>query len=86
MTTLDMKGLARRGAEARIADLNEELAAIYAAFPDLRTGRGKRPSSAVASATPTSARRKRRKMTAAQRKAVGERMKKYWASKKKTAK
>jgi hypothetical protein len=30
----------------------------------------------------TPARRKRRKMTAAQRKAVGERMRKYWAARK----
>ena len=90
MAKFDMQQYARRGAEARIQDLNDELNAIYAAFPDLRrgvTGRsGRRPRAAgtsdvagTASAPPQGA-RKRRKMSAAQRKAVGERMRRYWAA------
>ena len=39
MATFDLKAYARRGAEARLAELNDEIRAIYAAFPDLR-GRG----------------------------------------------
>ena len=101
MATFDMKAFARRGAEARITELNAELAEIYRAFPELRrssgSGRGRRPRSvmpnqgaalrdmgAAANATfqteeAPSKKRKRRKMTAAERKAVSKRMKKYWA-------
>lgn len=87
MAKFDLKGYARRGAEARIIELNEELAAIYSTFPELRSGqRGAR--AAGASTNPSGAAapkraRKRRKMTAAQRKAVGERMKKFWAERRK---
>ena len=85
MATFDMKGFARRGAEARIAELNNELEAIYGAFPDLRRGRGKSAAFGsklikVEDTGVRSARKGRRKMSAAQRKAVGDRMKKYWAA------
>jgi len=89
LAKFDLKGYARRGAEARITELNEELEAIYGTFPELRTGPGRRgPRAGAARITPTSGvapkrSRKRRKMSAAQRKAVGERMRKYWAARKK---
>ena len=93
----DMKDYARRGAEARIAELNQELEAIYGAFPDLRQTRRGRPAGkvvinheeqfgrAAAKEPPVaSARRsRRRKMSAAERKAVSLRMKKYWAQRRK---
>ena len=100
MTRFDLKVYARRGAEARLAELNEEVAGIYRAFPDLRlrakgpkagrrgrhavTGQSEAGGSAKAElATGEPARTGSRKpMTAAQRKAVGERMKKYWAERK----
>ena len=102
MATFDLKTFARRGAEARIAELNAELADIYRAFPELRapargrrSGRGRtvmpdqaaalRDMGAVANTvfqTGEAPRRKRRTMTAAERKAVGERMRKYWAARK----
>lgn len=91
MAPFDLKSYARRGAEARLNDLNSELESIYAAFPDLRPagrarrGRGKAVVNHEEQATGgrTAARVRRRKpMTAAQRKAVGERMKKYWAARK----
>ena len=34
----DLKAYARRGAEARVAELTAELNDIYKAFPDLRRG------------------------------------------------
>ena len=92
LATFDLKGYARRGAEARITELNEELVAIYATFPDLRKGAGQRgPRAGAAPTRPASGvaakrARKRRKMSAAQRKAVGERMRKYWAARKKATK
>ena len=75
MTTFDMKALARRGAEVRLAELSEEIKAIYAAFPDLRRG-----------APPAASRRRRKPMSAAQKKAVSARMKKYWAERRKATK
>jgi hypothetical protein len=64
------------GAEARLRAIFEERAAIMRAFPDL--GRASGPGSvSVDGAAPTG--RKRRGMSPAQRKAVGKRMKAYWA-------
>jgi hypothetical protein len=90
LAKFDFNSYARRGAEVRLAELNQELAAIYAAFPDLRSGRGARGGrkqaalAAPASATPRA--RKRRGMSAAQRKAVSARMKRYWAERRKAKK
>ena len=96
MAQFDLKEYARRGAEARAAELNAELEAIYAAFPDLRQPRrGRRPRSTSpladggrdseigngrAMASAPARRRRNWTMSAAQKKAVGERMKKYWAA------
>jgi hypothetical protein len=88
---IDMRQLAEDGARARLADLQREIDELVRAFPALRSGqaastpaqRGRRPASAR-NATPTVAQRRERKpMTAAQRKAVGERMRKYWAARRK---
>ena len=88
MAQFDLKSYARHGAQARLRELAEEAKQILKVFPDLsasvdqdelplnfivRRGAQKR-------AAATGVRRGRRKMTAAQRKAVGERMKKYWAA------
>lgn len=75
-----MKEYARLGAEARIAQLQAELTEIYRAFPGLRTRRGA-TGAADASAQPAQGarRRGRRTMTAAQRREVSQRMKRYWA-------
>jgi len=73
LPTLDLKAYARRGAEAHIVELTAELNDIYRAFPELRRGPGRGSTTA-----PTA--RKRRGMSAAQRKAVSRRMKKYWAT------
>jgi hypothetical protein len=97
LATLDLRMYARRGAEARLLELKEEMAAIHTAFPELRDRRPERArrarsrtpvdqeQSLALGATGVSVTRapKRRKMTAAQRKAVGERMRKYWAQRRK---
>src|SRR4051794_40908690 len=82
---IDMNALARAGAEARLSELQDEIAEIQRAFPGIgntdtrRTpGRRGRPTSTPNESSPSIVRRrKRRAMSAAQRKAVGERMKKY---------
>ena len=86
MPTFDMKEYARRGAQARVAELQQELEAIYGAFPELRSGGRQQRSTSTAATNglaerPSSgARRRPSRMTATQRKAVSERMRKYWAA------
>jgi hypothetical protein len=81
----ELQRLARLGARARLEELKSEEAAIRQAFPDLfRPGRRPRAripeSNTAASSTPAARRRGRRsRMSASARKAVSERMKKYWA-------
>ena len=78
-----LQRLARLGAQARLDELRREEAAIRAAFPDLFGGRGRgRGRKARATATAGQPRR-RRGMSAAARKAVSERMRRYWAERRK---
>jgi hypothetical protein len=84
---VDLRDFARRGAEARIAELNAELTSIYAAFPDLRrNGRtGRRGRNADAPVEKIRRRRRRRRaLTPAEKKAISARMKKYWAERRKS--
>jgi hypothetical protein len=72
MTTSEMHEFARFGAEARLKAISGEQEAILRTFPELRDGaapprRGPAP------------RGRRRRMSPAQRKAVGARMRAYWA-------
>ena len=88
MAKFDINSYARRGAQIRISELTDELESIYTAFPDLRAGRrgGRRPQNAVGTTGTggaTAGRRRRRGMSAAQRKAVSARMKRYWADRRK---
>lgn len=72
--------LARMGAEARLSELDRERVDILRSFPDLaRTKSGKLAGSGEAPGF----RRRRRTMSAAGRKAVSRRMKKYWAARRK---
>jgi hypothetical protein len=72
-----LRRLAQLGAQARLDELRQEEAAIRAEFPELfrrgrkaaSNGRGRGGGA--------------RKMTAANRKAVSERMRKYWAERRK---
>jgi hypothetical protein len=98
LTRDELRRLARLGAQTRIEELSREIAAIRAAFPDIAEGgasrggrRGrKRGRAAKADSPDTGAKRKGRKarrrrapMSAAKRRAVSERMKKYWAERRK---
>lgn len=71
--TIDMKSLAREGAKARLWQLEIETNQLLRAFPDLRDGDHTRTTSQDGS------RPGRKQMTAAERRSVSVRMKKYWA-------
>ena len=81
-----LRRLARLGAVARLEQLREEETAIRAEFPEL-FGRGRRAQRSepapAARGKAAKRRRPRRKMTAQQKKAVSERMRKYWAERRK---
>lgn len=77
----ELHRLARLGAQARLEQLERERALILKAFPGLEAGMLGSFPAAPASAQP--ARRRGRGMSAAQRKAVSARMRKYWASRRK---
>ena len=81
-----LRRLARLGAMSRLEQIRAEEAAIRAEFPEL-FGRGGRrddgPAEGAAKATKRGRRRSRPAMTAAQRKAVSERMRKYWSERRK---
>ena len=76
-----LRRLARLGAVTRLEQLRQEEAAIRAEFPEL-FGRGRRENG-QAEAAPRAARH-RRKMSAEARKVVSERMRKYWAERRKS--
>jgi hypothetical protein len=80
LNTEQLRRLARLGAIARLEQLKQEEAAIRAEFPEL-FGRGRRNTTVADAAKP--ARRRRRKMSSEARKAVSERMRKYWADRRK---
>ena len=85
-----LRRLARLGAVARLEQLRQEEAAIRAEFPEL-FGRGRQGSrnarAAVATVAPAGKRKRRRTtMSAEARKAVSDRMRKYWAERRKASK
>jgi hypothetical protein len=73
---------ARAGAEVTLKQLRAEIIAIERTFPELALPKTRR---AVRRSVKT-ARRRARAMSAAARKAVSERMKKYWAERRKAQK
>ncbi len=76
--------LARLGAAARLAALEHERTAILRNFPHLNSR--PTPSSGAHGAQATQGKpRRRRRMSAAARKAVSARMKVYWANRRKAA-
>ena len=78
-----LRRLARLGAVARLEQLREEEAAIRAEFPELFGGR--RGSGKGAVKDPATRRKRRPAMSPAQRKEVSERMRKYWAERRKAS-
>jgi hypothetical protein len=83
LTREELQRLARLGAKSRLDELRREEAAIRRAFPDLFGGRGRQ---AIAGDRRRARGRRRSSMSAAARKAVSERMKKYWADRRKQKK
>ena len=73
---LDIRSLARAGAQVRLTELAAEMTAIRRAFPGLGTAPGRQASVAV-DGNGDGHRRGRRRMSAAEKKAVSVRMKKY---------
>jgi len=74
-----IRELARTGAEEALKRLRAEIIAIERTFPELRLSQGRRTvrRSLESAATRT------RRMSEAARKAVSERMKRYWAERRK---
>jgi hypothetical protein len=71
LTREQLQQLARLGAKSRLEELHREEAAIRQAFPDLEQ------------ASPSRQGGRRSPMSAAARHAVSERMKRYWAERRK---
>lgn len=92
MPTFDLRELARHGAEHRIRQIREEIGEILRQFPDLVAPRRERRSAyppnelAALGGRQSPSRRRRPAMSAAQRRAVSERMRKYWARRRAGAK
>jgi len=78
----ELQRLARLGARARLEELRAEEAAIRSAFPEMF--RMSRPAASPADGTAVAAAPapRRRRMSPAARKAASERMKRYWAERK----
>jgi hypothetical protein len=79
LSNVRLRQLARAGAENLLNQLRAEIIAIERTFPELALpARRRQARQAVAAAT-----RRGRSMSASARKAVSERMKKYWAERRK---
>jgi hypothetical protein len=76
----ELKRLALIGAQGRIEALQAEIASIVDLFPELK-GAGR--AGARGRGVKKAGRRRNWNMSAAQRKAVSARMKKYWAARRK---
>jgi len=83
----EMRRLARLGAQARLVELRREESNIRRAFPELFRA-GTRPIASLPGddGEVRGRRRRRTRMSATARKAVSERMKKYWAERRKAKK
>ena len=76
LTTERLRELAKEGAANALRQLRAEIAAFERTFPELAMPQGRRQAVRKARASG-------RKMSAAARKAVSARMKKYWAERRK---
>ncbi len=76
----ELHRLARLGAQVRLAELIAEIDAILAAFPDLGSMPA-RPKASGSEVLTKGKRRKRYRMSVANRNAAAERMRAYWARK-----
>jgi hypothetical protein len=76
-----MRRFARLGALRRLEELRKEESAIRSSFPELFR-KGSRPEAVAGAGTVTRV-RKAYRMSAEAKRAVSERMKKYWAERRK---
>ena len=86
LSRVEVKRLALIGAQSRLDALNAEITSIVRAFPELSRGRATAATTAVGNDTPRRGRGGRKRnwnMSDSQKRAVSERMKKYWASRRK---
>lgn len=87
MDQQELRRLARLGAAARLAELEQERRALLRIFPGLRaaSAAGSRSDSGGHADAAGAGRRGRRRggMSAAARKEVSQRMKRYWAERRK---
>jgi hypothetical protein len=74
---VSLREYARVGAEQRLREIENEIRQLFVLFPGLEQELGVRARARGKS-------RKRRRMSAAQRKAASDRMRKYWAGRKRT--
>jgi hypothetical protein len=79
LTADKLRELARTGAEAALKNLRAEIVAIERTFPELRLTR----SQHAVRQTVNKAMKRTRRMSATARKAVSQRMKRYWAERRK---
>jgi hypothetical protein len=81
----DVRQYALVGAQARLEALRTEMQSLLGAFPELARKRGPGATRAVAAATKSTGRRRgrRRAMSPEERREVSERMKRYWAARRK---
>jgi len=78
---VDLKALARLGAQIRLAELVTEMDALLRQFPGLaKQGQAQPVMDAEQPGKPKA--RKRRRMTAEQRQAASKRMRAYWKARK----
>ena len=79
LTADRLRDLARTGAEITLKHLRAEIIAIERAFPELRLAQGRRAARRSIEEATT----RTRTMSAAARKAVSARMKRFWAERRK---
>jgi hypothetical protein len=84
--TINMKELARVGAQARLAELLAEVAEIQRMFPGIGGAKRGRPVASEAPGAKVAKRGRRKPMSTAEKKAVSKRMRKYWAARRKDKK
>jgi hypothetical protein len=90
LSAAEINKLARIGAAAKLAELERDIVALRRAFPGLKPAASARGAGGEAAFEPktkltarVSKRGHRKPMSAAERKAVSERMKRYWEDKRK---
>ena len=79
LSTEKLRELARSGAQLALNELRAEIIAIESTFPELALAKRRRALRRKLNA----ATRRTRTMSAAARRAVSERMKRYWAARRK---